>query len=189
MTQLTYLEGALKNIIDCLPQDMPRRTVSSCIVLSSRSSSSPTSGHIWSSALSCMPTSKWPCIQILPERIEKDFMAWGTLTSWSDSKSLGIIWSLIFPLSIEMLRIQPSVICQFHILQTVTAALVLPGKFTPSFIIGLGGGNMEENFVIVCLSDHVSRPIINTLQDYGFLVDGHAVMNIEHLSCSCSAGY
>ncbi|CAG8302691.1 unnamed protein product [Penicillium salamii] len=69
-----YSYGALKNIIDGLPDGMPRRTgpFFGRIILTIQQF---TSGYIWPPTLSCTPTSKWPCIKIWPEQIQKDFMA------------------------------------------------------------------------------------------------------------------
>ncbi|RAK90210.1 carbon-nitrogen hydrolase [Aspergillus costaricaensis CBS 115574] len=69
-----YSYGALKHIIEGLPDGMPRRSgpFFGRILFTIQQF---TSGYIWPPTLSCTPTSRWPCMQIWPERVEKDFMA------------------------------------------------------------------------------------------------------------------
>ncbi|KAL4957827.1 carbon-nitrogen hydrolase [Aspergillus filifer] len=66
-----YSYGALKHIIEGLPDGMPRRTgpFFDRILFMIRQF---TTGYIWPPALSCTPTSKWPCIKVWPERVEAD---------------------------------------------------------------------------------------------------------------------
>ncbi|CAG7921857.1 unnamed protein product [Penicillium olsonii] len=69
-----YSYGALKHIIEGLPDGMPRRSgpFFGRILFTIRQL---TRGYIWPPTLSCTPTSRWPCIKIWPERIQGDFMA------------------------------------------------------------------------------------------------------------------
>ncbi|PSN61605.1 carbon-nitrogen hydrolase [Corynespora cassiicola Philippines] len=66
--------GAVKNIIEGLPDGMPRRTgpFLQRVVFTIQQF---TSGYIWTPALSCTPTSKWLCIKVWPQRVKDDFMA------------------------------------------------------------------------------------------------------------------
>ncbi|KAL4969308.1 carbon-nitrogen hydrolase [Aspergillus stella-maris] len=69
-----YSYGALKHIIEGLPDGMPRRSgpFFGRILFTIREF---TKGYIWPPTLGCMASEKWPCIKIWPERVEGDFMA------------------------------------------------------------------------------------------------------------------
>ncbi|PYI19023.1 hypothetical protein BO99DRAFT_432974 [Aspergillus violaceofuscus CBS 115571] len=66
--------GAVENIIQNLPSDMPQRKgpfLQRVIFTIDQL----TKAYIWTPGLTCTPTSKWPCLKVWPQHSESDFTA------------------------------------------------------------------------------------------------------------------